>query len=761
MKRKIIAALIIVMMLSTFGMVACKDKPRANTLVVAYDDFSSKFSPFFAKTAYDQDVSDMTNVSLLTTDRVGNIIYNAIVGETTKYNGVDYNYKGIADISVNKGAETTVYTIKIRDDIVFSDGEPMTIDDVIFSFYVLSDPTYTGSATFYSQPVQGMNAYRTNGIDKTAEAEAYMEEAEAVSIKMAGIADDEETTEIDETVAPVAYEDLTAGEKAIYDWWTENVIDTSVWVWVYDYSTSLLAYYYGLADTSTSYTGTEAEVFEVVADDEFKNFFDDYTSELTSVKALQLAAAEAEQLGKVVTNISGIKKTGSYTMTVTTDGFDVTTIYQLGISVAPLHYYGNEDLYDYEDDKFGFPKGDLSLVEAKTTTPMGAGAYKFVKFENGIIYFERNIDYYKGSPKIANVLFKEAPESDKKPGVVSGTYDISEPSFAKAVADSIKQENTNGELSGNVLTTNTVDFLGYGYIGINANNVNVGSDPDSDASKNLRRAFATLFAVYREEAVDSYYADAGSIINYPISNTSWAAPKPTDDGYEIAFSKSVNGTPLYSSSLTASQKYPIAKQAAKDYLVAAGYTFDEGTGKFTAAPGGAKMNYEIIVGGEGTGNHPSFSLVTNVSNTLAELGITLNINDPAADNNLLWDTLEAGTAEMWCAAWGATIDPDMYQIYHSSNIVGKGGTDSNHYSINDANLDQKIMDARISADQAYRKSVYKEALNIIADWAVEIPIYQRQEATLFSTARVDVDTITSDMTTFWGWKKEIEKLEMN
>ena len=34
-----------------------------------------------------------------------------------------------------------------------------------------------------------------------------------------------------------------------------------------------------------------------------------------------------------------------------------------------------------------------------------------------------------------------------------------------------------------------------------------------------------------------------------------------------------------------------------------------------------------------------------------------------------------------------TIDPDMYQVYHSTNIVGKGGTDSNHYHIADTDLD--------------------------------------------------------------------------
>ena len=34
-------------------------------------------------------------------------------------NGTDYTYKGIADMEINKGTETTEYKIKIRDDVKF------------------------------------------------------------------------------------------------------------------------------------------------------------------------------------------------------------------------------------------------------------------------------------------------------------------------------------------------------------------------------------------------------------------------------------------------------------------------------------------------------------------------------------------------------------------------------------------------------------------------------------------------------------------
>ena len=295
---------------------------------------------------------------------------------------------------------------------------------------------------------------------------------------------------------------------------------------------------------------------------------------------------------------------------------------------------------------------------------------------------------------------------------------------------------------------------------MNADTMNVAGEPGSEASKNLRKAFATVLAVYRDTAFDSYYGDAAAVINYPISSTSWAAPQPTDEGYRVAFSVDVDGNPIYTADMSAEDKYAAAQQAAIGFLKAAGYTFDEAAGVFTAAPEGAALSYEVIIPGDGTGDHPCFAILTAAQQSLAEIGIELKINDPA-DSNVLWDALDAGTQNMWCAAWGSTIDPDMYQVYHSSNIVGLGGSDSNHYHIQSELLDQLILDARQSADQSYRKEVYTAALNEIMDWAVEIPAYQRQNIVIASTERVNIDTVTPDVTTYWGWLAEVQSMEMN
>jgi len=97
----------------------------------------------------------------------------------------------------------------------------------------------------------------------------------------------------------------------------------------------------------------------------------------------------------------------------------------------------------------------------------------------------------------------------------------------------------------------------------------------------------------------------------------------------------------------------------------------------------------------------------------------------------------------------------MFQIYHS-----QGGSNEKSYWIKDAELDDLIMQARQSTDQTYRKTLYKECLDIVADWAVEIPVYQRQNCIIISSQRVNLDTVTPDITTYWQWYNDLELLDL-
>lgn len=710
------------------------------TLVASDNHYEGKFSPFFVQSGEDQHIVDLTQISLVNTDRVGALVEKGIEGETRSYNGTDYTYNGPADMEVTENEDGTVYyDFTLRDDLVFSDGTPIDIDDVIFSMYVLSDPTYDGSSTLYSQPILGMEEYRSG--------------MSTLSVLLAAAGED----------------------NTDYTYWTEDQ-QKAFWDAVNDggvkFAQEIVDYMVanGGVEEGDVVSAAAGWGFELPEGADAKAFFlaigDQYGWNFSSMEAETAGTALADLIPEDVYNyptvgvetgdsadyIEGIQKTGDYSMRVVATEIAANMGYQLAVSIAPLHYYGDESQYDYDNHKFGFEKGDLSGIRSKTTQPLGAGPYTFKEYSNGTVYLVANPNYYNGEPKTKYLNFLETLEDDKTTGVEAGTIDIGDPSYSSEIRAQITEYNGGDDsLDGKDISIRLYNFRGYGYIAMSADNVKVGDDPASEESKNLRKAIATVLAAYRDESIDSYYGDTASVINYPISSTSWAAPQVTDDGYQVAYSTDVDGNAIYTEGMTAEDKYAAALQAALGYFEAAGYTVEDG--KLTAAPEGAKLNYQVNIGANGNGDHPSFLLLKNASEALATIGFTLNVNDIATASEL-YQTYQSGVAEMWVAAWQSTPDPDMYQVYSS-----KGTT--NYYKINDPDLDELIVAARMSTDQTYRKGLYKAAMDVVLDWAVEVPVYQRCECYIFSTERVNMSTVTPDMTPYWSWMSEVQTLEMN
>lgn len=753
-------ALALVMVLSMTAVTATAEEGDA-TLVYATSTFGEKFSPFFATTAYDQEVADLTQAGLLPSDRGGNVIRNGIEGETVNYNGTDYTYYGIANVEVVMNEDGTVdYNLTMRDDIKFSDGHPADIDDVIFGIYVLADPTYDGSSTIYAQPIEGIQEYYNSqaylytllanaGRDNTdfskwdeATQTAFWADVDVAGAKLAqeivdyvvtNYCSDDYAAEIESTADAIKADPALQVKFGMAMWgfgdaWTEGATAADYWKAIEAAYGNIIE----ASDTESAGTG----LFD---------FIDDFDAKYAGVI----------NLDDSVKNIKGIIRTGDYSMTVHMTEYDATSIYNMSFTVAPLHYYGSEELYDYDNNMFGFPKGDLSLVRAKTTQPLGCGPFVFESYENGVVTLKSNPNYFLGEPKVKTLLMQEANDADYIPGVVTGTFDIAVPSISADAVKALEDANSNNELTGDVVTTILVDYRGYGYLGISADLVKVGEDAGSTESKNLRKALMTLLSVYRDTVINSYYGDRASVIQYPISNTSWAAPRPTDEGYQNCYSVDVDGNAIYTEGMNDEQKYEAALQAAIGYLKAAGYTWDDATSTFTAAPEGASLVYEAMIPGQGVQDHPAYGVAVAASEQLAKVGITLQVNDVGTST---WNNaLEGNTAQIWAAAWQSTADPDMYQVYHSRNAHGEN-TNSNHYQIVDSALDDLIIAGRTSADNDFRKATYKQAMEIILDWGCELPLYQRKDCTVASTIRVDCDTLPSDMTPYLGWYGEVEAL---
>ncbi len=604
MKRHISLLLVIVMLFAILPHTAAADGGSPSVLRVGVSSLQEIFSPFFFQAGYDNDAVALTQVNLLGADRGGAPVTRGIEGEHRSFGGADYVYYGIADCDVTQNSDGTVdYLFRLRDDVLFADGEPLTVKDVLFSIYVLCDPAYDGGTTFYNLPIEGLEEYRQGSAD----------------------------------------------------------------------------------------------------------------------------------------SISGVTRIDDRSFRIHMTEFDLTALYLLCIPVAPMHYYGDASQYNGVDN-FGFPKGDLSMIRAKNSEPMGAGPYVFESREDGVLTLSKNERYYRGEPRTDFIQFVEDASSAEKIG--DGTVDLTvDSAFSLSTVSYLKYFNGD-ELSGDVITTVTTDFSGYGYIGINANCVKVGNDPGSDASRALRKAYATVFAAYREETVGSYYGDRAAVIEYPISSSSWAAPRAGDEGYETAFSKDAEGRAIYTEGMDTEARRAAALEAAVGFFRAAGFTWN-GT-VFTDVP--------ALTASLSGRDHIAYGLFEKASEALATIGVTLDIDD-----SWFFDF----DVPFWASAWMTSVDPDMYQIYHSPNPQDWTAGSSNDFNIADDRLDALITEGRSSFDFAYRKSIYKQCLDIIMDWAVEIPFYQRKGgAALFSTERIRIDTLTPDITAYWRWTNDIEKLTL-
>ena len=327
------------------------------TLVLADTGFEGKFSPFFAASSADQHVIDLTNIALLGADRKGEMILKGIEGETREYNGTDYTYYGPADCEVTENADGTVtYAINMRDDLVFADGTPITIDDVIFNLYVYMDPTYDGSATLYSMPIAGLDDYRSS--------------MNTLSKLIAEAGEDNTDNSLFTAEQQKAFWDaVNEGGTAF----AQEIVDSCVAA--------------GYADEGDVAAAASAWGFDgLAADATAKDFFlaiaEKYDWNFASMEAETAGSALSDLIpadvyaysttgvatGADVDTVSGIVKTGDYSMTITTTELSNSMIYQLQLPIASLDYYGDRSLYDYDNHSYGFKKGDLSKVRSVTGT---------------------------------------------------------------------------------------------------------------------------------------------------------------------------------------------------------------------------------------------------------------------------------------------------------------------------------------------------------------------------------------------------------
>lgn len=113
----------------------------SGTLKVGITEASGNFNPLYYSSSYDGYVVDLVFQGLA----------------TLNFDGDEYEPVVAKDWVISEDGKTI--TFNLREDVVFSDGTPLTANDVVFTYKVLADPTYTGRYGTLVKDLVGYEAY--------------------------------------------------------------------------------------------------------------------------------------------------------------------------------------------------------------------------------------------------------------------------------------------------------------------------------------------------------------------------------------------------------------------------------------------------------------------------------------------------------------------------------------------------------------------------------------------------------------------------
>ncbi|MBR6593979.1 MAG: hypothetical protein IKK83_02180 [Clostridia bacterium] len=819
---------------------------KADALVIMTDQLDGLFNPFFSTSAADGTIVSMTQIGMLSSDYVN--------GEVTVAYGDDVAVV-VKDYDVVEKADGSIdYTFVLKNGIKFSDGHPLTMEDVLFNYYVYLDPVYTGSSTLYSTKIQGLNEYRTQTVSSTTGSGDELVNSQASSMAQARV--DEllnlyiskrkasVTSEVsfEEMKAAINSHSVSSGYKAAIsnnpaevgsanlladyeralelfreelesDYLSAQESYTDKPYTDYDefkdpifcfmYSEGFVAVKYaegedGKIDRTKietltpnySNVSTKEQAIDYVFNSKIQSAFDEvllYWATAGNLMSEYSAKAKEVILHKnsadgtlSIPNISGLVSLGhtdlagskisvngtEYTVAsshnadgtvanaeeydvlrITIEEVDPKAIWNFAIPVAPQHYYGegSKVSVDIANNKFGveFASFEFMTDVLQSTRniklPMGAGAYKATDRNNSDApdqsgFYSDNVVYFKANEhfttvgesidnaKIEKVRYQIVSSNNAIAALENGTVHYISPSLTADNYEKLEKLSSKG------MVTLTGDQLGYGYVGINAAKIN---------DINLRKAI--MSAMNTALALDYYRVGTASQIYWPMSKVSWAYPKgsaATDNG---------KGYPQIGT-----WSDDIAINNITSYMQQAG-----------VSAGDSKLKVTFTIAGSSLQDHPTYKVFRDAAELLNSLGWDVEV---VCDTQAL-TKINTGSLAVWAAAWSSALDPDLYQVYHKDstatstlawgyNYLKNSGTAEETKILND--LSKLIDDARATNDQSTRAALYEDAMGLILDLAVELPVYQRSVLYAYNSkvitnmpAEADINPYSSPLDKIW------------
>ena len=811
------------------GMIVDNESTR---LVLSTSELDGVFNPFYSSSASDGSVVSMTQIGMLSSDKDGKVAYG------NNEACVVLDYQAITTNNEDGTPKETTYYFVLKNNLKFSNGSALTMKDVLFNLYVYLDPAYYGSSTIYSTEIIGLEEYRTQsrnekeqeGFDAQFSALAsdrvlrLVECLEIVYDANTGVSLSEEEmiseltdvmndlkdsgydgaeaygTIVDDYNLAVKYfrEELktdytyskgTAQDISFTDKNNNKVTlttDTEAFLYnegfiTWDKDNKVFVYSLGekckywtedeaINALFTSYVpnkmldvvigwATGQKLLEYFASLEKQAYFESIEEEdrIKNVSGIKYAnrtesvTVNGVEYGVPTLNADGSVASGNEVLQITIEKVDPKAIWNFAFTVAPMYYYSNQeqiDLFDYESH-FGLEFGSIEFQDAviknpdKIGVPVGAGPYKATtrtgdgsnvsagtfKADN-VVYFERN-DHFMFDVKIKYVNYQVVSTNLMLEALYSGEVHFVEPACKQENIDSIAARAKDGFASTDIMTN------GYGYIGINAEFV-----PDI----NVRRAI--MHAINTDYAVD-YYFGYSKPITRPMTKASWAYPAGVDEQGQYYTFDDTGAT-------------------SEALVIAAGYT-KNADGVYTK--NGNTLKYTFTIAGDTT-DHPAYASLKRAAEILNKIGFDIEVK---TDINAL-KKLNSGDLAVWAAAWGAGVDPDMYQVYHKDSTAGSTSnwgydailspSNATKYATEVAlvkQLSDIIDQARETLDEQRRIELYADALDLVMELAVELPTYQRSDLFAYNTNIIDVNTLTpaSELTPYNGPMSRIWEVGLN
>ncbi len=535
-----------------------------------------------------------------------------------------------------------------------------------------------------------------------------------------------------------------------------------------------------------TYWMTASDLATYLTNEAMEEYFKTNTKKYTSISGIQFLnrTQSATVNGKTYAVPSyaadGHVETGNEVLSITIHKIDPKAIWNFAFSVAPMYYYSSPEqieAFDYVSH-FGVEQGSQTFLQSvvnassKTGVPVGAGPYAASKsgggienitpgdfYSSSVIYFERNPYYLMGPAKVKKVRYQVTPSNQMTNSLYSHTVTFAEPNAKPELIQEIEGKRNEG------FRTKQVATLGYGYIGINAGKV-----------PTLAVRQAIMHCINTQECVD-YYQNTAKNIYRSMSRESWAYPEdatayypyigdPVPENLDVV-------NPAYAEFVTAKGKKAgdkLTEAEQKEFITGlvegADYTLDA-SGVYVN--GTNRLKYTFTIVGEET-DHPAWRALNHAREILNKWGFNINVK---TDINGL-QKLAAGELTVWAAAWGATIDPDMYQVYHkdstASSVLNWGYKQillnaGNRYSqenriLNDLSL--LIEQARETNVQSERKEIYSLALDKVMELAVELPTYQRNDLFAYDAWKLDASTLTPEeqLSAFRGLTSKIHNVSL-